>query len=75
VYDGNIVDEIIQISNEKSFEFGNRMSKEEGLFLGISSGAAIAAAYEVAKRLGKGKTVLTISPDGGEKYLSTDMFK
>ena len=51
------------------------MSKEEGLFLGISSGAAIAAAYEVAKRLGKGKTVLTISPDGGEKYLSTDMFK
>ena len=75
VYDGNIVDAIIQISNEKSFEFGNRMSKEEGLFLGISSGAAIAAAYEVAKRLGKGKTVLTISPDGGEKYLSTDMFK
>lgn len=75
VYDGDIVDEIIQISNEKSFEFGNRMSKEEGLFLGISSGAAIAAAYEVAKRLGKGKIVLTISPDGGEKYLSTDMFK
>lgn len=75
IYDENIIDEVIQISNELSFEFGNKMSKEEGLFLGISSGAAIAAAYEIAKRLGKGKNILVISPDGGEKYLSTDMFK
>ena len=55
IYDENIIDEVMQISNELSFEFGNKMSKEEGLFLGISSGAAIAAAYEIAKRLGKGK--------------------
>ena len=75
IYDENIIDEVMQISNELSFEFGNKMSKEEGLFLGISSGAAIAAAYEIAKRLGKGKNILVISPDGGEKYLSTDMFK
>ena len=44
-------------------------------FLGISSGAAIAAAYEVAKKLGKGKKVLAISPDGGEKYLSVEAYK
>ena len=75
IYDENIIDEVMQISNELSFEFGNKMNKEEGLFLGISSGAAIAAAYEIAKRLGKGKNILVISPDGGEKYLSTDMFK
>ena len=75
IYDKDIIDEIIQISNDQSFEFGNKMSKEEGLFLGISSGAAIAAAYEIAKRLGKGKNILVVSPDGGEKYLSTDMFK
>ena len=75
IYDENIIDEVMQISNELSFEFGNKMSKEEGLFLGISSGAAIAAAYEIAKRLGKGKNILEISPDGGKKYLSTDMFK
>ena len=49
IYDENIIDEVMQISNELSFEFGNKMSKEEGLFLGISSGAAIAAAYEIAK--------------------------
>ena len=75
IYDENIIDEVIQISNELSFEFGNKMSKEEGLFLGISSGAAIAAAYKTAKRLGKDKNILVVSPDGGEKYLSTDMFK
>ena len=75
IYDKDIIDEIIQISNDQSFEFGNKMSKEEGLFLGISSGAAIAAAYEIAKRLGKGKNILVVSPDGGETYLSTDMFK
>ena len=75
IYDKDIIDEIIQISNDQSFEFGNKMSKEEGLFLGISSGAAIAAAYEIAKRLGKGKKILVVTPNGEKKYLSTDMFK
>jgi cysteine synthase A len=74
-YNSEIVDEIIQISDDKAIEFGKRAAKEAGLFLGISSGAAIAAAYEVAKKLGKGKKVLAISPDGGEKYLSVEAYK
>ena len=45
------------------------------MFLGISSGAAIAAAYETARKLGAGKKVLAISPDNGEKYLSTEVYK
>lgn len=74
-YNFEIVDEIIQISDDKAVEFGKRAAKEAGLFLGISSGAAIAAAYEVAKKLGKGKKILAISPDGGEKYLSVEAYK
>ena len=74
-YNSEIVDEIIQISDDKAVEFGKRAAKEAGLFLGISSGAAIAAAYEVAKKLGKGKKILAISPDGGEKYLSVEAYK
>mgnify|MGYP004702659865 CR=1 FL=1 len=51
-----------------------KIFEEEGLFLGISSGAAIIGALETAKRLGKGKKVLVISPDGGDKYISNQVF-
>lgn len=74
-YDGSVVDEIIQVTDEEALEYGLRASKENGLFLGISSGAAIAAAYKVAKQLGKGKKVLAVAPDGGEKYLSVALYK
>ena len=74
-YDGSVVDEIIQVTDEEVLEYGLRASREDGLFLGISSGAAIAAAYKVAKQLGKGKKVLAIAPDGGEKYLSVALYK
>lgn len=74
-YDTALVDEIIKISNDEALTFTKRIAKEEGLFLGISSGANIAAAYTIAKKLGKGKKVLTISPDGGEKYLSLPIFQ
>lgn len=69
------VDSIIKVSNDDALAFTKRIVREEGLFLGISSGANLVAAYEVAKRLGKGKKVLTISPDGGEKYLSLPLFQ
>ena len=71
----NKIDEIIKISDEEAFKFCKELSLKNGLFLGISSGANVAAAYIVAKRLGKGKKVVTVSPDGAEKYLSTDLFK
>ncbi|WP_195340270.1 cysteine synthase A [Fusobacterium sp. 1001295B_180824_G3] len=74
-YENDVVDEVIKISNDEALEFSKYLSKEEGLFLGISSGANVAAAYKLAKKLGKGKKVLTISPDGGEKYLSIEAFQ
>ena len=74
-YDADLVDGIIKVTNEQAVEFAARTSKENGLFIGISSGSAIAAAYEVAKKLGKGKKVLTVLPDGGEKYLSIEAFR
>ena len=73
-YDASVVDEILKISSEEALEFAKKASHDVGLFVGISSGANIAAAYQVAKKLGKGKIVVTIAPDGGEKYLSVEAF-
>ena len=74
-FDKQYADEIIKVSTDDAIKYGVQAGKEAGLFLGISSGAAIAAAYEVAKKLGKGKKVLAIAPDGGEKYLSIEAYK
>ena len=74
-YDASVVDEILKISSEEALEFAKKASHDFGLFVGISSGANIAAAYQVAKKLGKGKIVVTIAPDGGEKYLSVEAFQ
>ena len=74
-FDKQYADEIIKVSTDDAIKYGVQAGKEAGLFLGISSGAAIAADYEVAKKLGKGKKVLAIAPDGGEKYLSIEAYK
>lgn len=74
-YDASVVDEILKISSEEALEYAKKASHDFGLFVGISSGANIAAAYQVAKKLGKGKIVVTIAPDGGEKYLSVEAFQ
>jgi len=66
--------EIIQVANGQAAEMAQRLALEEGLLVGISSGAACWAALQVASRLGKGKRIVTIFPDGGERYLSTGMF-
>jgi cysteine synthase A len=71
----NIYDEVIQISTEEAFEASRRAAREEGILGGISSGAAISAALKVAKELGKGKKVLAIIPDNGERYLSTPLYQ
>ncbi|MCI6790875.1 MAG: cysteine synthase A [Lachnobacterium sp.] len=71
-----IYDEIIPVSNEDSFAFGKEIAKEEGVLVGISSGAALYAAIEVAKRPEfKGKTIVALLPDSGDRYYSTDLFK
>ena len=74
VLNKSIIDELIQVSNESAYELTRRLAREEGLLVGISSGAAISAALQVAERLGEGKNVVVIAPDTGERYLSTDLF-
>ncbi|HIW34290.1 MAG TPA: cysteine synthase A [Candidatus Paenibacillus intestinavium] len=69
-----IYDQIITIENEDAFDHARRAAKEEGILCGISSGAAISAALQVAKELGTGKRVVAIIPSNGERYLSTPLF-
>jgi len=75
VYKPENVDEIIQVSNEDAILTSRRLAKEEGILAGVSAGANLFAALNVAKRAGKGKVVLVIIPDVAERYLSTDLFK
>jgi cysteine synthase A len=76
VYNKDIVDEIITVKNEEAFETARSIAKNEGLLVGISSGAAVFAATQLAKRPeNKGKTIIVILPDTGERYLSTVLFQ
>lgn len=70
-----VYDEIFPVKNEEAFEYARRAAREEGILGGISSGAAIYAAIQVAKKLGKGKKVLAIIPSNGERYLSTPLYQ
>ena len=74
-FDRNLIDEIIPVPNEDAFQTARALAKEEGLLVGISSGAAAYAASIVASRLEfAGKNVFVLLPDTGERYLSTDLF-
>ena len=76
VLNTGLIDEIIQVTNEDAGETARRLAKEEGILVGISSGAAAWAAVEVAKRdENKGKLIVTILPDTGERYLTTWLFQ
>ncbi|MFZ2482702.1 MAG: pyridoxal-phosphate dependent enzyme, partial [Streptococcus parauberis] len=68
-------DDIIRVTSENALLTGRTTGIKEGFLAGISSGAAIYAAIEVAKKLGKGKKVLTLLPDNGERYLSTELYQ
>lgn len=75
VLNTKIYDEIILVENENAFAAGNLISKQEGILVGISSGAAVWAAIEVAKRKeNEGKTIVVLLPDTGDRYLSTPLF-
>lgn len=75
IYQEEVVDQIITVSDEDAFKYAKIMGRKEGILVGISSGANIFAAIELAKKLGKGKKVVTVAPDGGEKYLSTGIYE
>lgn len=69
-----VYDSIIKVGNDTAMDMARRVAREEGILAGISSGAAIYAAIQKAKELGKGKTVVTVLPSNGERYLSTPLY-
>lgn len=74
-YDGSVVDEIIQVRDEAAFQTSRELAQTEGLLVGISSGAAVCAALQLAQRPDNaGKTIVALLPDTGERYLSTGLF-
>lgn len=75
ILDTDLIDKVEQISSEEAYSNAIKSASDVGVMLGISGGAALAAAVKTAERLGKGKKVLFIAPDNGERYLSTDLYK
>ncbi|QDT46287.1 Cysteine synthase A [Symmachiella dynata] len=75
ILDVSLIDEIVQVTNDESFETARRIAREEGITCGISCGAAMAAALKVAAQPeSAGKTIVVVLPDSGERYLSTPLF-
>lgn len=74
ILDISLIDEVITIDDETAYKITRNILNSDGLYLGISSGSNIAAAKILAKKLGEGKIIVTIAPDGGEKYISTGVF-
>ncbi|WP_156289171.1 cysteine synthase A [Oceanobacillus salinisoli] len=70
----DVYDEIIQIKDEEAIDMLRKLARQEGIFIGPSGAAAVYAAIEVAKKLGKGKQVVCLAPDTGERYLSMNLF-
>ena len=75
VYDSKVVDRIFDVTFEQAVETSRKFAKQEGIFVGISSGAVAYAALQIARELGSGKRVVAVLPDTGERYLSTPLFE
>ena len=74
IYDKDVVDEVLDMDEETAYAAARELGKKAGLLVGMSSGGNFAAAKVIAKKLGKGKKVVTVLPDTGERYLSTVLF-
>jgi cysteine synthase A len=75
VFNKDIVDEVFPVNDQDAMETARQLAAKEGLLVGISSGAAVFAALQLASKLGPGKRVVAIAPDTGERYLTTELFK
>jgi cysteine synthase len=75
IYNKDMVDEVRQVSSNDAFTMARRIAKEEGIFCGISSGANMHVALQIAREAGHDKNILVVLPDTGERYISTDLFK
>ncbi len=75
ILDTTVYDDVIRISDEDAAEYTRRLAREEGILVGISAGGNTCAAVQVARQLGKGKTVVTVFCDTGERYLTTEVFQ
>ncbi|MGD8451927.1 MAG: cysteine synthase family protein [Phycisphaerae bacterium] len=75
LWDPSVMDEILPVGTDEAKEMARRLAREEGLFAGTSSGANVIAAIQLAKRLGPGRTVVTLLADSGLKYVSTDVYR
>lgn len=74
IFNDKIIDQIIKVRDKNALETARKLAKQEGILAGISSGAAIAASLKLAQQLTKDKVIVTIAPDTGERYLSTELF-
>ena len=74
VLNREVIDEIIVVDDQEAYQTAKRLSREEGIFAGLSAGAACFGAMKVAKQLGSGKTIVTLFPDSGERYLSIEPY-
>jgi cysteine synthase A len=72
--DGKMVDDVVQVKGEDAIEMAHRLVREEGLYAGISAGANVLVAVNEAKKLGKGKNVVTVLPDSMDRYLSSEVY-
>jgi cysteine synthase len=75
IYVKDVVDRVITATEEEAFEAARLVASKEGILIGISSGANVAIALKLAKELGKGKKIVTLAPDGGEKYISMGLYE
>jgi cysteine synthase A len=74
ILDSKLIDKIVKVTDREAIEMAHRLTQEEGLFVGVSAGANVLAAFHIAQEIGKGSTVVTVLPDGGDRYITSEHY-